>query len=87
MWVPSLASWTGWVLGSVPSIGAKLSSSSQMNGGGLFVAGPRPVDGVGCLIVVPKDLMKFEAVKLFLELSYLLAVCRHAGGHDNSTPL
>jgi hypothetical protein len=50
-----------------------------MNGGGLFVAGPRPVDGVGCLIVVPKDMMKFEAVKLFLELSYLLAVCRHAG--------
>jgi hypothetical protein len=50
-----------------------------MNSGGLFVAGPMPVDGVGCLIVVPKDMMKFEAIKLFLEISYLLAVCHHAG--------
>jgi hypothetical protein len=79
MWVPSLASWTGWG----PRVGTQrwcqvvfIEPDEQW---GLFVAGPMPVDGVGRLIVVPKDLMKFEAIKLFLEISYLLAVCHHAG--------
>jgi hypothetical protein len=35
--------------------------------------------GVSCFIVLLEDMMKFETIKLLLELSDLLSVCLHAG--------
>jgi hypothetical protein len=46
---------------------------------GLFTNRPESGEGVGCLIVMVEDMMKFKVAKLLLELPYLLAVCRHAG--------
>jgi hypothetical protein len=46
---------------------------------GLYSTRPESSEGVGCLIVVPEDMMKFKVVELLLELPYLLVVCRHAG--------
>jgi hypothetical protein len=43
------------------------------------MARPEPVKGVGCLVVSPEDMVKLEAVKFLLQLSYLLSVCIHAG--------
>jgi hypothetical protein len=43
------------------------------------VARPELSEGVGCLVVVSEDMMKFETMKLFLMVSYLLMACRHAG--------
>jgi hypothetical protein len=33
-------------------------------------------EGIGCFIISLEDVMKFETIKLLLELPYLLAVCR-----------
>jgi hypothetical protein len=46
---------------------------------GLIVARPESGEGINCFVVSLDDMMKFESIKLLLEFSYLLAVCRHAG--------
>jgi hypothetical protein len=46
---------------------------------GLFAAKLESGKGIGRHVVASEDMMKFKIVELLLELSYLLAVCHHAG--------
>jgi hypothetical protein len=36
-------------------------------------------EGVGCLIVLPEDMVELETIELLLQLPNLLPVCHHAG--------
>jgi hypothetical protein len=44
----------------------------------LSIDRPESSEGVWRLVVALEDVMEFEVIKFLLELSYLLAVCRHA---------
>jgi hypothetical protein len=46
---------------------------------GWFAVQPEPNEGISCLIVSSKDMMKLKIIKIFLQLPYLLLVCCHVG--------
>jgi hypothetical protein len=46
---------------------------------GWITARPESGEGVVCFVVSPEDMMKFESIKLLLQLSNLLLVCHDIG--------
>jgi hypothetical protein len=59
----------------VSGVNVGLSSLCQMDDlNKPYMNTPR---GGGCLVISPKDVMKFKTIELFLELSDFLLVCRH----------
>jgi hypothetical protein len=46
---------------------------------GRFTDCPESGEGVSCLVVSPKVMVKLDAVEFLFQLSYPLLVCSHAG--------